>query len=200
MALPPRLEALREGIEQPRFVGLRFLKRRTAEKTGAQLRVPPDVVPGTHLILEEPRQQQTLRPGGFHQQPVVPRCRIRHEQIEDRAETRWRPKVDGWMCGNLGVVRKHARVVEQLLAVDGRLGHVLQPYKKELERPRMIDREQLTQRARQASPLDPLDKRRRHFIAHDHDSKDPIVAQQLGGSRPGCGDKSIVSPGGRHSR
>src|ERR1700720_3100166 len=61
VTLAPRLETPADRVEQPGLVRGLFLNGRPAEKTGAQLCIPADVVPPAHLILEEPRQHQALR-------------------------------------------------------------------------------------------------------------------------------------------
>ena len=68
VALTPRLEAPRKGVEQPGVVWRRLVKGGPTEETGSQLGGPADVVPRTHLVLEKSRQEQTLRRRGFHHQ------------------------------------------------------------------------------------------------------------------------------------
>src|SRR6266849_6166287 len=60
VAPTPRLEAPRDGVEQPGFVERPLLQGGPAEETRPQLGIPADVVPWTHLVFEESRQQQTL--------------------------------------------------------------------------------------------------------------------------------------------
>jgi hypothetical protein len=59
--LAPRFEVPADRVKEPGFARGPFMDGRPAEETRAQLRVPADVVPLAHLILEEPRQQEALR-------------------------------------------------------------------------------------------------------------------------------------------
>src|SRR5207302_299596 len=111
--------------EQSRFGRGWFLNSRPAKKTCAQFGVPANVVPPAHLILEEARQQQTLRSRGFHHETVVQQRRVGHKMIEDPAEIRRSWQVDVRLCGYLSVVRQHASVIKQFLSIDLWLGYVL---------------------------------------------------------------------------
>ena len=62
--------------------------------------------------------------------------------VEDRAEIRGSRHIDVGLCGDLGIVRQQAGVVEQLLSIDGGLGDVLQAQNEKLQCLPMIDREQ----------------------------------------------------------
>src|SRR5437899_10151190 len=53
VALTPQLEAPRDGIEHPGFVQGALVTGRLSEKAGAQLGIPANVVPRTHLVREE---------------------------------------------------------------------------------------------------------------------------------------------------
>jgi len=108
-------------------------------------------VPSPHLVLEEPRQQQALCTRRFHHQAVLPQRRIRHKMIEDRAEIGRRSQVGASAGRGLGVVREHARVVQQLLSIDARIADVPKTDEKELQNVPLIGREQLPQRTHDAS-------------------------------------------------
>ncbi len=71
----------------------------------------------------------------------MPEGRVRHEKIEHRAEIRGSRQIDVGLCGDLGVVRQYARVVEQFLAIHGGLGDVLQAQNEEIQCLPMINRE-----------------------------------------------------------
>jgi hypothetical protein len=144
VAPTPRLEAPRDCVEQPGFVARLLLKGGPAEETRPQLGIPADVVPWTHLVLEQSHQQQTLCPRGFHHQPVVHQRRVNHKMVEDRAEICGSRQIDVGLRRCLSVVRQQAGVVEQLLSVDGGLGEVLKAQNEKLQRLPMIDREQLS--------------------------------------------------------
>ena len=62
--------------------------------------------------------------------------------VEDLAEICRRRHIDVVLCRDLGIVRQQARVVEQLLLIDGGLGYVLKAQDKKRQRLPMIDREQ----------------------------------------------------------
>ena len=101
-------------------------------------------MPPAHLILEEPRQHQALRASRF-QQAVPQRASVGNKMVEDVAETPGRRQLDIGLCGYLGVVRQHAGVVNQLLAVDGRPGYVLKVHEEELQHLPVTGREQFRQ-------------------------------------------------------
>ena len=114
-----------------------------AEETRSQLGIPTDVVPSTHLVLEESCQEQALGARRFHQ-AVVQQGRVRHEMVEDRAEVPRSRHIEVGLGRYLGIVRQQAGVVEQLLSIDRGLGDVLQTQHEKLQRLPMIDREQFT--------------------------------------------------------
>ena len=64
----------------------RLEARCLSEEGRAQFGIPPDVVPPSHLVLEEPCQQQTLSSGRLNQHAVVLLRAAQHESIEHRAE------------------------------------------------------------------------------------------------------------------
>jgi len=110
-----------------------FEHRGPAEETRAQLRIPLDAVPAAHLILKEPRQEQALCACHLHHQAVVMEARVRHEVVEDRAEIRGSRPIAVGGCGHVRIVRQHAGVIQQLVPIDGRLGHVLETQEEELQ-------------------------------------------------------------------
>jgi hypothetical protein len=79
VALTPQLEAPRDSVEQPGFVQAPLVKGRPSEETRAQLGIPADVVPSTHLVLEKSRQEQALCARRFHHQTVVQQGRVGHK-------------------------------------------------------------------------------------------------------------------------
>ena len=81
-------------------------------------------MPLLHLILEEPRQQEALRPCDFHHEAVVQQGGVRHKVVEDLAEIRGSWPFDAGLGGYLSVVCQHAGVIQQLFSIDGGLGHV----------------------------------------------------------------------------
>jgi len=119
-----------------------FLNGRAAEETRTQLGIPADVVPPTHLVLEESRQQQTLCSRRFHHQPVMQQYGATHKMVEDHAKIRGSRHIDVGLRGYLRVVRQQAGVVEQLLSIDAGLGQVLKAQNEKLQRLPMINREQ----------------------------------------------------------
>ena len=145
VALTPRLEASRNSVEQPGFVWGRLVKCRAAEKTRAQLGIPADVVPSTHLVLEESRQQEALGACHFHHQAVAQQGGVRHKMVEDRAEIRGSWPFDVGLCGYLSIVRQHTGVIKQLFSIDGGLGNVPKAQKEELQYVPMVGREQFPQ-------------------------------------------------------
>ena len=85
VALSPRFEVARDGVEELRLRHRPFLNRGAVVKRGTQPGVPADDrMPVSHLILEETSQQQALRPRGFEHHGVRPQGVIAHEVIEDR--------------------------------------------------------------------------------------------------------------------
>ena len=66
---------------------------------------------------------------------------VHHEVIEDGAKRRGRRHLEFGGRGDLRVVRQHARVVQQLLTIDARIGDVLKTRDEELERATLIDGE-----------------------------------------------------------
>src|SRR5258705_13714899 len=124
--LTPRFEASGDRVEEPGFVRGPFVDGSLAEETRAQLRVPADVVPLAHLILEEPRQYEALRACHFHHQAVAQQGGVRHKMVEDLAEIRGGWPFDTRLCRYLSVVRQNTGVIKQLFSIDARLGHVPQ--------------------------------------------------------------------------
>lgn len=134
MTLSPRLKTPADHIEEPRFVRRRFLQCRAAVEAGAERRVPADVVPAPHLILKKAGEEQTLRSGDFHHQPVLQQRRVEYKMIEDRAESCRSGHLLIGFGGDERVVRQHAGVVQQLLAIDCRPGDVLKASKEKFQR------------------------------------------------------------------
>ena len=62
-------------------------------KKPARPRVPADVVPPAHLVLEESRQQQALRACRFHHFAVVLQAGVEHEMVEHVGKGRRRPQL-----------------------------------------------------------------------------------------------------------
>jgi hypothetical protein len=141
--LPPQLETAGDRIEQLCLVHGLFLSGGASEKAAADFGVPADVVPAPHLILEEPRQQETLRSRRLHDRAVIQRRPPRDEAIVYRAEIRRRCKFVFAARRDLCKVGKHAGVVQQLVVVDRRLGHVPESHDEELQCPAMIVAEEL---------------------------------------------------------
>src|SRR5713101_2377067 len=102
VAPTPGLEAPRDRVEQPGLMSGAFLKGGLAKKTRAQLGIPTDVVPSTHLVLEESRQEQALCARRFHHQAVVQQSRVKHKMVEDGAEIRGSRQIDVGLCRYLG--------------------------------------------------------------------------------------------------
>ena len=118
---------------------------RPAEETGAEFRIPANVVPPAHLILEESRQQEALGAGGFHHHGVVEQRRINHEVIEDVAEVRRGRKIDRGLRRYLSVVSQHTGVVEEFPSIDAGSRDILQVLEEEFQRLPMIARKKLSQ-------------------------------------------------------
>ncbi len=68
-----------------------------------------------------------------------------HKVVEDVAEGLRGRQLVIRLCRGLRVVREHAGVVEQLLAIDARLAYIPKAKHEELQGLAMIDREQFPQ-------------------------------------------------------
>ena len=124
VTLAPLLEPFGEGAKQP-SLGRRVLPHRgTREKAGTELRVPSDVVLPTHLVLKETCEQQALRPGGLHHGTVTLEGGVQDEVVKHGPEGFGGGHLAVSLRRHLGVVRQHAGVVEQLLAVNRPFGYV----------------------------------------------------------------------------
>ena len=142
VSLPPRFEVPTDCVEEPSLVLGRFVESRPAEETGPQLRVPADVVPLAHLILEKPRHQEALCACHFHHQAVVQQRSVRDKMVEDDAEIRGSRPFGIGLSGYLGIMRQHAGVIEQLSTIDSGFGNVAKAHQEELEYVPMVGREQ----------------------------------------------------------
>ena len=63
--------------------------------------------------------------------------------VDDRAKALVSRHIDLSLCGDVRIVRKQTRVLEQLVSIDRRLGDVLQAHHEKLQCLPRIDREQL---------------------------------------------------------
>jgi hypothetical protein len=99
-------------------------------------------MPAAHLIFEEAGEQQALCGGGLQRLAITRLCRVENEVIEDGREIGRRRQLRIGVCRDLRVMREHAGVVEQFLAIDGRVGDFQQAGVEELERLTVIDGEQ----------------------------------------------------------
>jgi len=104
----------------------RFVKGGPVVETGTERCIPADVVPPSHLVLEEPAEKQALCARRFHHEPVVQQRRVDDEMIEHRAERGGCGKFLIRLGRYQGVVREHTRVVQQFFAFDFRPRDVLQ--------------------------------------------------------------------------
>src|SRR5215207_7083064 len=121
MTPAPRLEVSGDRVKQSGLRRRLFLHRGTAEEARAQPSVPTDIVPTPHLIFEEPREQQALRPRGFQHQTVVQQSLIDYEIVEDRTQISRNRQVDVGRCRDLREMCENAGVVEQFLSIVSRL-------------------------------------------------------------------------------
>ena len=145
VASTPQLEISRERVQQSSLLWRTFIARSPKEKPSTELSVPADGVSPAHLILEESREEQTLRTRCFHQRTVAhDRC-VDDKAVEHGRESRWsRPAI---VCDSrrLRVVRQHAGVVHELLLIHRLFGHVAQARGEILQHLPMSDREQFLQ-------------------------------------------------------
>ena len=78
----------------------------------------------THLVLKETCEQQALRPGGLQHGAVTLEGGVQDEVVKHGPEGFGGGHLAVSLRRHLGVVRQHAGVVEQLLAVNRPFGYV----------------------------------------------------------------------------
>ena len=145
VAAAPGLEVPRQRVEQIGLARGPFARRGAAEERRPQRRVPLDVVAAARLVLEEPGQQQALRRRGLQQLRVVEHRGVEDELIEDGGQRGRRRHVADALGGDERVVGQDAGVVEQFLAIDRAVAHVLQSGHEELEGSPLVDGQKFPQ-------------------------------------------------------
>lgn len=141
----PPLEMARQRTQQSRLARRLLLRGGAAEEACAQLRVPANGMPVTHLILEEPGEQEALRRGRFHHLAVVVRGGVDDELIEYRAQPREHRHAVGRGGRDQRVMCEDARVVQELVRLHRGVADVPQVHEKELERPTFVSGEKLAE-------------------------------------------------------